>query len=126
MTPHGHFHWNELMTKDLAAAKAFYGETLGWTFEEMPMEDGGRYCVAMVGADAVAGLFDTSRMGEEAGPDTWFAYIAVDDLDAALAAARERGATVQREPFEVPQVGRIAILADPRGVAMGWMTPATM
>ncbi|MGJ3264062.1 MAG: VOC family protein [Salinarimonas sp.] len=123
MTPHGHFHWNELMTKDIAASKAFYGETLGWTYEEMPMEDGSVYAVAMVGETPVAGLFDTSQMGDEVGPETWFAYVSVHDLDAALAAARARGATVHREPFEVPQVGRIAIVGDPRGVVLGWMTP---
>ncbi|WP_372425481.1 VOC family protein [Salinarimonas chemoclinalis] len=125
MTPHGYFHWNELMTKDLAASKAFYGETLGWTFEEMPMDNGTTYAVAMVGGTAVAGLFDTSHMGDEAGPETWFAYVSVHDLDAALAAARAKGGSVLREPFDVPQVGRIAIVADPRGVAVGWMTPAS-
>ncbi|GGK54320.1 VOC family protein [Salinarimonas ramus] len=123
MTGHGQFHWNELMTKDIAASKAFYGEVLGWTFEDMPMGDGTVYTVAMAGGQPAAGLFDMASM-TEAGPEGWFAYIAVDDLDAALAAARERGAIVYREPFDVPDVGRIAILADPRGAAQGWMTPA--
>jgi len=31
-TQPGHFHWNELMTRDLAAAKAFYGAVCGWTY----------------------------------------------------------------------------------------------
>jgi hypothetical protein len=126
MTPHGHFHWNELMTRDLAASKAFYGETLGWTFSDVPMSDGTSYSVAMVGDQAVAGLFDVTRVPGDAGPESWFAYIAVDDLDAALADARARGATILREPFEVEGVGRIALLTDPRGVAQGWMAPAPM
>lgn len=126
MTPHGHFHWNELMTRDLAASKTFYGETLGWTFEDVPMPDGTTYAVAMLGEKAVAGLFDVTQMPGDASAETWFAYIAVDDLDAVLAAARERGATILREPFEVEGVGRIALLTDPRGVAQGWMTPAPM
>ena len=31
-----------------------------------------------------------------------------------------------REPFDVPGTGRIAILKEPGGAAIGWMTPAPM
>ena len=34
---HGNFVWNELYTRDVEAAKAFYAATVGWTFEGMPM-----------------------------------------------------------------------------------------
>ena len=37
---HGHFWWNELMTRDVEGAKAFYGDLVGWRFEGMPMEGG--------------------------------------------------------------------------------------
>ena len=40
MTEHGHFHWNELTTRDIERAKKFYADTLGWTFESMPMPEG--------------------------------------------------------------------------------------
>ena len=33
------------------------------------------------------------------------------------------GAKILRPPFDVDDVGRIAILVDPSGAAMGWMTP---
>ena len=49
MTDHGHFHWNELVTADPERAKTFYAETIGWSFEGMPMEDGATYWVAMSG-----------------------------------------------------------------------------
>ena len=45
---HGHFYWNELMTRDAEKAKKFYGETVGWNFEAMPMPDG-TYWVAKMG-----------------------------------------------------------------------------
>jgi uncharacterized protein len=41
MAAHGTFNWNELMTRDVAKAKAFYGATLGWTFSDMPMQGAG-------------------------------------------------------------------------------------
>ncbi len=37
MTQHGAFSWNELMTTDVAAAKKFYGELLGWTLQDIDM-----------------------------------------------------------------------------------------
>ena len=40
MADHGTFYWNELMTRDAEKAKAFYGATLGWTFDAMPMPEG--------------------------------------------------------------------------------------
>jgi len=58
MWSHGHFYWNELLTRDPEAAKKFYGDTIGWTFEAMPMAGGhGTYWVAKQGDKPVAGLF---------------------------------------------------------------------
>ena len=56
MSDHGTFHWNELNTRDTEKAKRFYRETLGWTFDDMPM-DFGTYWVAKAGDKIVGGLF---------------------------------------------------------------------
>ncbi|WP_371685873.1 VOC family protein [Nitratireductor sp. OM-1] len=53
-------------------------------------------------------------------------YLSVDDVDAALEKAKAGGASVMREPFDVPGVGRIAILRQPGGAVIGWMTPVDM
>ena len=42
-------------------AKKFYGETIGWTFDGMPMPDG-TYWVANMGGQPVVGLFPIARM----------------------------------------------------------------
>jgi len=122
MWSHGNFYWNELMTRDVEKAKKFYGATIGWTFEAMPMPGGGTYWVAKVGDKSVAGIYP---MGPEQGsvPEAWGAYIAVDDVDARLAKGKAGGAKVMLEPFDVPGVGRIAIIQDPNGAAIGLMTP---
>ena len=39
-TTHGKFYWNELMTRDVERAKKFYADTLGWSFDGMPMPGG--------------------------------------------------------------------------------------
>lgn len=124
MTAHGHFHWNELTTRDPERAKRFYQDTIGWSFEGMPMPDGGTYWVASIGGTPVAGLFPTNRPGCEAIPEGWLPYLAVDDVDARVKKAVAAGAKLMRPIFDVPNVGRIALLTEPGGAGIGWMTPA--
>jgi predicted enzyme related to lactoylglutathione lyase len=123
MPDHGTFCWNELNTRDPAAARDFYAQTLGWSFETMPMAGGGEYLVASIGGRMVGGVFDLRGLpGMDAVPPHWFSYIEVDDVDARVAAAQQAGATLLRDIFDVPGVGRIAIVRDPTGAVAGWMT----
>jgi len=119
---HGTFTWNELMTGDVEQAKAFYGSAIGWAFEEMPMPNGS-YWLAKVDGKPVAGMMNMAGVTPPGTPPHWFAYIEVDDVDARIKKATPLGLKVMRAPFDIPGVGRIAILADPTGAAIGWMTP---
>ncbi len=123
MWSHGKFYWNELMTRDAEAAKRFYGTALGWTFEAMahPL---GTYWVAKLGGESVAGMLPMSGPDFAAVPEQWFSYVAVDDVDARLRSAIASGGKAIRQPFDVPNVGRIAIVQDPAGAVSGWITPA--
>ena len=56
-------------------------------------------------------------------PPHWFAYIEVDDVDARVKRIAANGGKLHREPFDIPDVGRIAIVADATGAMIGWMTP---
>jgi predicted enzyme related to lactoylglutathione lyase len=123
MAAHGHFHWNELLTRDVERSKRFYGDVIGWTFEAMPAPDGATYWIASMGGHPVAGLFSTNRPGFEQLPEAWMSYLAVDDVDARVKKAVAAGAKLMRPIFDVPHVGRIAILTEPGGAGVGWMTP---
>lgn len=123
---HGQVHWTELMTRDVAAAKAYYAAICGWTFETMPMESGD-YHLGFREGQPVVGIMDLGEIpGMDGVPPHWFSYFAVDDLDAALEKTTAMGGTVQRPPFEVPGTGWIAIVTDPTGAAMGLMKPDPM
>lgn len=123
---HGHFHWNELMTRDREAAKAFYAETLGWTYDVFPMADGGDYAVCMMNGQPVGGMLEIKAgAGLDHLPDAWFAYIAVDDVDVRLEKVAAAGGAIERPAFDVPGVGRIAIVRDKAGSSLGWITPAS-
>jgi predicted enzyme related to lactoylglutathione lyase len=57
-------------------------------------------------------------------PESWMSFLAVDDVDARVAKAVAAGATLVMPVFDVPDVGRIAMLREPGGAGIGWMTPA--
>ena len=122
---HGTFYWNELMTRDVEGAKTFYAGTLGWSYDAMPMPDGGgSYWVAKMDDEPVGGILDISAPDFGQVPESWMSYIAVDDVDARVAKAVKAGAKLMKPAFDVPGVGRIAILMQPDGAGVGWMTPA--
>jgi predicted enzyme related to lactoylglutathione lyase len=124
MASHGAFVWNELHTRDVEKAKAFYGETLGWTFDAMPMQEGGTYWIAKTGDAMAAGIFTMVEPRFEGVPEHWFSYIEVDDVDARVAKVAAAGGKVHREPWDIPGVGRVAIVEDRGGAVSGWMTSA--
>ena len=124
MSSHGSFHWNELMTHDVERAKRFYEKTIGWTFEAKPMPDGA-YWIAKAGDQPAGGLFQMRGPELKDVPEQWVPYLAVDRIDARYETALAAGATPMRPPFDVPGVGRIAVLREPGGAVVGWMTPAS-
>jgi uncharacterized protein len=121
---HGRFYWNELMTHSVEKTKAFYKQTLGWTFEPMPMENGSTYWVIKAADQMVGGLFEMREPGMERMPDQWVAYIAVDDVDARVKKAVAAGAHLMKPVFDIPNVGRNAVLREPSGAMICWMTPS--
>jgi predicted enzyme related to lactoylglutathione lyase len=123
MAQHGHFHWNELLTRDVEGAKKFYGAIFGWRFEGMSMPDG-TYWVCKAGEQPVGGIMDIGQPRFAGVPVQWFAYLAVDDVDARVEQATAAGAELMRPIFDIPGVGRIAIMKDPTGAGLGWITPA--
>ena len=124
MAGHGIFHWNELMTWDVEKAKAFYGATLGWTFEAMPMPGGFTYTVAKCGDKFAGGMMEMSKeMGFDGVPENWFAYVEVDDVDACVTKVEASGGSVVRPGFDIEGVGRIAIIRDTNNASIGLITP---
>ena len=119
---HGNFYWNELVARDVEKAKKFYSATIGWTFDAMPMPDG-TYWVAKMADKAVGGLFPIGGPQWQGVPEHWMSYLAVDDVDARVKKATAAGAKLMRPVFDIPGVGRIAILTEPGGAGIGWMTP---
>ncbi|MBO0866732.1 MAG: VOC family protein, partial [Mycobacterium sp.] len=54
----------------------------------------------------------------------WHVYFAVDDADATATKAAEGGGQVMVQPFDIPSVGRSAVLTDPQGAVFSVLKPA--
>jgi predicted enzyme related to lactoylglutathione lyase len=77
----------------------------------------------MLDGQPVAGMFPIDRPEFDGVPECWMSYLAVDDVDARVKKAVAAGAKLMKPIFDVPGVGRIAILTEPGGAGVGWMTP---
>jgi predicted enzyme related to lactoylglutathione lyase len=110
----GIFSWNELVTRDADASATFYASLLGWTREDTDM-GGFKYSMFKSGERPVAGMI---QLSEDEAPVAWFAYVTVQDLDAAVAKATELGASVCKE-ITALSMGRFAIIVDPQGATLG-------
>lgn len=108
--------WVDVAVPDIAEATTFYGPVLGWTFHDAG-EDYGHYtmCVA-AGGHAAAGI---GRIQMEGQPAAWTVYLASDDADATAAQVAANGGSVPVGPFDIPEVGRMAVGVDPAGAMFG-------
>lgn len=119
----GAFSWSEINTRDLEAAKSFYGDVFGWTFEDKEFEGVGTYTTISVGGKAVGGLIDiTGRVPDEV-PANWLVYFGNEDTDATVEKAKGSGGDVAFGPVDIGGVGRFAVLRDPWGAAFAVIAP---
>jgi predicted enzyme related to lactoylglutathione lyase len=109
----GTFSWVDLSTSDADGAKIFYSELFSWEFEDNKIPGGGVYTMCQVQGDEVATLVQQDEQ-----PGHWNNYVTVTSADETAAKARQLGATVVEEPFDVMDAGRMAVFADPGGAVL--------
>jgi uncharacterized protein len=118
----GAFGWNELGTRDVPAARDFYGAVFGWTVEEEEMPGMGTYYVWKDGDQVRAGMIDMTAMSPPEALPHWLVYFNVADADAAVETAKAAGGQVLNGPIDI-RVGRLAILTDPQGAMFAVLAP---
>ena len=122
MKTHGDFGWCDLMTEDPDKARDFYTEVIGWNTEVVDIGKG-PYTVMKIGDRPVAGMMAKPAEAAEA-PTMWTCYVTVDDVDARAAKVAAAGGVVIVAPTDIPSVGRMAVIQDPTGGAIGIITYA--
>jgi hypothetical protein len=110
----GTYCWSELMTDDLAGAKAFYKAVFGWDAETQGPEGPGGYTEWKVGGKSIGGMMAKPDVMPAGTPSFWGVYFAVADTDASVSRAQELGASVMMPATDI-EPGRFAVLSDPGG-----------
>ncbi len=110
----GAFCWNELQTKDPAAAERFYTSLFGWTANSNAGAMGQTYWAFRNGERSAGGMMEIQAEWGEVLPN-WSVYFAVADCDASVAKVKELGGAVVAPPMDIQAVGRFAFVRDPQG-----------
>ena len=121
---HGSFVWYELLTPDPVAAKTFYDAVVGWTIEPQPSGEMDYRMIGRADGGNAGGVMRlTEEMQSHGARPTWLGYVAADDVDAAVASIEQAGGKTLLPAFDIPNVGRIAMVTDPQGAPLYVMQP---
>jgi predicted enzyme related to lactoylglutathione lyase len=107
----GKFVWHEQVSDDPKRAQDFYTQLFGWgteTFKPGEMD----YTMIASGGKTHGGF---SKAMEGAPPPHWLGHINVENLDETLEKVKGAGGTLAAGPFDMSEVGRMAIIRDPQG-----------
>jgi predicted enzyme related to lactoylglutathione lyase len=127
----GSIWWNELNAHDTEKARAFYAKVAGWTPKTMSLDDPSRpakpgepeYTVFSAKGQETAGATKLEDAEGEEREARWVPYIQVANVDAAVRSAEEMGGKIVESPYDVPKIGRLAVVEDPEGAVFGLVTP---
>jgi predicted enzyme related to lactoylglutathione lyase len=111
--------WNECHSPDPERAAAFYADVFGCTGEATDLGDPVPYRTLQVDGRSVAGVWKL----QEGEPPNWTTVFSVAACDDTVAQARQLGAEVVVEPFDIPSIGRYAVVRDPVGAVFGVLSP---
>ena len=107
----GDFCWTELSTSESDAASRFYTSLFGWTTDPRPIGEGQPpYVMLLKDGKEAAALFQNPSVHPH-----WGSYVSVASADESARKAKSLGATIVAEPFDVMDVGRMAVIKDPQG-----------
>lgn len=119
----GTFGWNELVTRDVKAAKKFYPAVFGVKAAGRK-NAGSHYTVWNVDGTPVGGLLEMDDRWPPDVPSHWMTYFVVEDADATTSMAEVLGGAIVVGPFDVPDIGRIGVITDLGGAVFSIVAPA--
>lgn len=121
--PQGDFIWYELVTLDPEGSKAFYDAVVGWEIGEAQADYDGYRMIQAEGGFAGGVLPLTEEMRQHGARPIWVGYINVSDADGSASSIKGAGGSILRDAFDIPNVGRVAVVADPQGAILKVMKP---
>jgi predicted enzyme related to lactoylglutathione lyase len=130
----GTLWWTELVSAHPEKSRDFYTAVAGWSPKIVSAEDSTRppnpgetdYTLFMNQGTEVAGLskYDGGGAQNEGRPG-WMPYLQVASVDTAVIEVLKKGGKILKAPYDDTESGRIAIVEDPDGFAVGLVTPVS-
>ena len=124
---HGRFVWHDLMTTNVATALEFYSKLFPeWKFKEIEL--GGGFTYNLITVEAEGKAYEVGGIASDPGigfPSCWVGYISTPSCDEAIERVEAKGGSCVVPPFDMPDVGRIALVADAQGAVVKPYEPET-
>jgi predicted enzyme related to lactoylglutathione lyase len=117
----GKFVWYDLFTNDLESTSRFFVELFGWSFSDTMSKEKLVKTISRDGVPIANAIHIDLKKGK-VNECLWLSYMSVEDVDRALMVAQQNNATIYRQPKNLPNRGRIAIVKDPEGALFAIVT----
>ena len=118
----GTFAWFSLMTHDTDKATSFYKDLLGWTTTDYEIPGHGKSTIYVAGDKNFGNPVPLGEDGKNI-PAHWISYVAVEDVDSSCNSITRMGGKVCVPAFDIPTIGRTAVVSDPVGGTFHIYTP---
>ena len=115
----GKFVWHEHVSSEPKQAEDFYTQLFGWTTEVFKPGEAD-YTMISPGGQSHGGF---GKAMEGAPPPHWLSHVAVESLEETMERVQGAGGRLRAGPFEMSEVGRIGIIADPQGADISLYEP---
>jgi len=119
----GRFVWQELLTDQIPASQRFYGELLGWQFEEATRL-GEPYVLVKRENRYIGGIVGAEREQPDQPIAQWLSYLLVDDVNQMVERIKRTGGRALVSPIVVGSSGTAAVISDPQGAILGLLQPS--
>lgn len=113
----GKFVWYDLVSEDVPAVKRFYAELFGWRYREIAGKDV-VYTVIEHDGTPIGGIVPLRKDEGRVSSSRWLSLLSVEDVDSAVQQVKRAGGTVNMEPRDIPERGRLALVTDPQGAML--------
>jgi uncharacterized protein len=117
----GRFVWHEQVSSAPEQARDFYTALFGWGTE--PFKAGEVDYLQIASGGHTHGGF--ARAMDGAPPPHWLGHVQVENVDETVEKAKAAGGKLAAGPFDMEDVGRMAIIGDPQGAYVSVYQPHT-
>lgn len=120
--PFGAIGWVDLTVPNATVISEFYQKVCGWSAEPVEMGGYSDYAMNNSAGTTVAGVCHSRGINADIPPQ-WLMYVSVADLAKSVAAVKDSGGKVLREPTSMGGYGTMAVIQDPAGAVMAIIQP---